>query len=260
MHQVLDEWYGIQDRHQLMLEACELNLVSEENYLDLGMAGLGSCLLGGLPDWVVAYLACLLRRVMLRFVSFCMRQAVGFYNQRLQNLALRYVMRCIFLLPKGSNTPSGEALSPVAIKEEGSFVKEVLQCIAPHVEEGILNDLKSKIHAHDPSGSNDIQKSLLNIKLQLLHQLTLVHLAWVQVPRFRNPHGTVFMAQGMKFLVARMRREDHLPDGYKYKKKLSKSLTRRKYMTKSNGTSFANGGLDYGEYALDREIQRHLSN
>nr|POE95007.1 histone-lysine n-methyltransferase atxr3 [Quercus suber] len=105
MHQVLDEWYGIQDRHQLMLEACELNLVSEENYLDLGMAGLGSCLLGGLPDWVVAYLACL--------------------------------------------------------KEEGSFVKEVLQCIAPHVEEGILNDLKSKIHAHDPSGSNDIQKSLL---------------------------------------------------------------------------------------------------
>ena len=30
-------------------------------------------------------------------------------------------------------------------------------------------------------------------------------------------------------------------------------------MTRSNGTSFANGGLDYGEYALDREIQRHLS-
>ena len=71
-----------------------------------------------------------------------------------------------FLLPKGSNTLSGEALSPVAIvslpwKEEGSFVKEVLQCIAPHVEEGILNDLKSKIHAHDPLGSNEIQKSLL---------------------------------------------------------------------------------------------------
>ena len=29
-------------------------------------------------------------------------------------------------------------------------------------------------------------------------------------------------------------------------------------MTRSNGTSFANGGLDYGD-ALDREIQRHLS-
>nr|POE73381.1 histone-lysine n-methyltransferase atxr3 [Quercus suber] len=57
--QVLDEWRGILDCHQLMLEACELYLVSEDNYLDLGRAGLGSCLLGRLPDWVVAYSACL---------------------------------------------------------------------------------------------------------------------------------------------------------------------------------------------------------
>jgi hypothetical protein len=41
----------------LMLEACELNSVSEEDYNDLGRAGLGSCLLGGLPDWLVAYAA-----------------------------------------------------------------------------------------------------------------------------------------------------------------------------------------------------------
>ena len=40
-----------------MLEACELNSVSEEDYNDLGRAGLGSCLLGGLPDWLVAYAA-----------------------------------------------------------------------------------------------------------------------------------------------------------------------------------------------------------
>lgn len=46
-----------------MVEACELNSVSEEDYLELGRAGLGSCLLGGLPNWVVAYsarLVCLL--------------------------------------------------------------------------------------------------------------------------------------------------------------------------------------------------------
>lgn len=46
-----------------MLEACEANSVSEEDYLDLGRAGLGSCLLGGLPDWLIAYsarLVCLL--------------------------------------------------------------------------------------------------------------------------------------------------------------------------------------------------------
>lgn len=61
VHQVLKEWHGMLDRIHLMLEACELNSVSEEDYLDLGRAGLGSCLLGGLPDWVVAYSARLVR-------------------------------------------------------------------------------------------------------------------------------------------------------------------------------------------------------
>lgn len=54
---MLEEWHGILDRHQLMLEACDINSVSEEDYLDLGRAGLGNCLLGGLPDWLVAYSA-----------------------------------------------------------------------------------------------------------------------------------------------------------------------------------------------------------
>lgn len=54
---MLKEWHGLLDRHGLMLEACTLNSVSEEDYLELGRAGLGSCLLGGLPDWVVAYSA-----------------------------------------------------------------------------------------------------------------------------------------------------------------------------------------------------------
>lgn len=55
--QVLKERHGILNRHQLMLEACELNSVSEEDYIALGKAGLGSCLLSGLPDWLVAYTA-----------------------------------------------------------------------------------------------------------------------------------------------------------------------------------------------------------
>lgn len=54
---MLKDWHGILKRHHLMLEACELNSVSEEDYLDLGRAGLGNCLLGGLPDWVIAYSA-----------------------------------------------------------------------------------------------------------------------------------------------------------------------------------------------------------
>ena len=57
MHQVLKECHGVLDRHKLMLEACEANFVSEEDYIDLGKAGLGTCLLYGLPDWLVAYSA-----------------------------------------------------------------------------------------------------------------------------------------------------------------------------------------------------------
>ncbi|XVE92871.1 hypothetical protein REPUB_Repub01dG0140900 [Reevesia pubescens] len=193
---VLKEWHGILDRQQLMLEACELNSVSEEDYLELGRAGLGSCLLGGLPDWLVAYSA----RV-VRFINFertklpeeilrhnleekhkyCIDisldaerndaeiQAEGVYNQRLQNLAVtldkvRYVMRCVFGDPKKA-PPLIERLSPEEAvsflwKGEGSLVEELLQCMASHVEDDMLNDLRSKIQAHDPSGSDNIRKEL----------------------------------------------------------------------------------------------------
>ncbi|KAK9285863.1 hypothetical protein L1049_025064 [Liquidambar formosana] len=193
---VLKEWHGMLDRFQLMLEACELNSVSEEDYIELGRAGLGSCLLGGLPDWLIAYSARLVRFInfertklpeeILRhnveekrkyFAEISLEveksdaevQAEGVYNQRLQNLALtldkvRYVMRCVFGDPKKAPPPL-EKLSPEDAvsflwKGEGSFVEELLQCMAPHMEGSMLNDLKSQIHAHDPSGFDDIQKEL----------------------------------------------------------------------------------------------------
>ncbi|KAJ6824003.1 cellulose synthase-like protein D3 [Iris pallida] len=112
---VLKECHGVLDRHKLLMEACEANLVSEEDYVDLGRAGLGICLLAGLPDWLVAYSAHL-----VRFINFersklpeailkhnleekkkffadinfeaeesdAEVQAEGVYNTRLQNLAL----------------------------------------------------------------------------------------------------------------------------------------------------------------------------
>ncbi|WCJ37690.1 Histone-lysine N-methyltransferase ATXR3 [Euphorbia peplus] len=193
---VFKEWHAMLDRHQLMLEACELNSVSEDDYLDLGRAGLGSCLLGGLPDWVVAYSARLVRFInfertklpeeILRHnleekrkyyseVSLEVErsdaevQAEGVYNQRLQNLAVtldkvRYVMRCVFGDPKKAPPPL-ERLTPEESvsflwKGEGSLVEELLQCMAPHVEADVLNDLKSKIRAHDPLGSDNIRKQL----------------------------------------------------------------------------------------------------
>ncbi|KAK8616127.1 hypothetical protein V6N13_017691 [Hibiscus sabdariffa] len=193
---VLKEWHGILDRQQLMLEACELNSVSEEDYLELGRAGLGSCLLGGLPDWLVSYSA-----HVVRFINFertklpeqilrhnleekrkyCIDisldaerndaeiQAEGVYNQRLQNLAItldkvRYVMRCVFGDPKRAPPPM-ERLSPEEAvsflwKDKGSLVEELLQCMAPHVEDETLNDLRSKIQAHDPSRSDNVLKEL----------------------------------------------------------------------------------------------------
>ncbi|KAL7000231.1 hypothetical protein U1Q18_001379 [Sarracenia purpurea var. burkii] len=193
---VLKEWHGILDRHHLLLEASELNFVSEEDYIDLGRAGLGSCLLGGLPDWLIAYSARLVRfinfertklpeeilkhnleekRKYFADVSIEVEksdaevQAEGVYNQRLQNLALtldkvRYVMRCIFGDPKKAPPP----LERLSLEEavsflwngEGSLVDELIQSMAPHMDDGMLNDLKSKIRAHDPSGSDDMQKEL----------------------------------------------------------------------------------------------------
>lgn len=69
--QVLQEYHGLLDRHQLMLEACEVNSVSEEDYIDLGKAGLGSCLLAGLPNWLIAYSA--------RLVCFCSELTMDYH-------------------------------------------------------------------------------------------------------------------------------------------------------------------------------------
>ncbi|CAL5421187.1 unnamed protein product [Camellia sinensis] len=183
---VLKDWHGILDRHHLLLGACELNFVSEEDYIDLGRAGLGSCLLGGLPVRFINFEQTKLPEEILRhnleekrkyFADISIEieksdtevQAEGVYNQRLQNLALtldkvRYVMRYVFGDPEKAPPPL-ERLSPEAAvsflwKAEGSLVDELIQCMAPHMDDSMLNDLKSKIRAHDPSGSDDIQKEL----------------------------------------------------------------------------------------------------
>ncbi|KAK8942109.1 putative histone-lysine N-methyltransferase ATXR3 [Platanthera guangdongensis] len=54
---VLMSCHGILDRHKLILEACEANSLSQEDYIELGRAGVGTCLLEGLPDWLVSYSA-----------------------------------------------------------------------------------------------------------------------------------------------------------------------------------------------------------
>ncbi|KAL6570677.1 hypothetical protein OROGR_000227 [Orobanche gracilis] len=198
---VLEEHHGLLDRLHLLLEACELNSVSEEDYIDLGKAGLGSCLLGGLPDWLIAFSARLVRFINFertKLPSEILRhnieekkryfadihleveksdaeiQAEGVYNQRLQNLALtidkvKYVMRCVFSDPKEAPPPlkrlSPEAAASYLWKGDGSFVEELIACMTPHTEDVALRELKAKIQAHDFSCSSDtelkLRKSLL---------------------------------------------------------------------------------------------------
>lgn len=84
-------------------------------------------------------------------------------------MQVRYVMRCVFSDPKNAPPPL-ERLSPEEAvsylwRGEGSLVEELIQCMAPHIEDVTLRDLKVKINAHDPSGSENtemkLRKSLL---------------------------------------------------------------------------------------------------
>lgn len=73
-------------------------------------------------------------------------------------------MRCVFGDPKSAPPPL-ERLSPEAAvsylwKGEGSFVDELIQCMGPHMDDVMLRDLKAKIHAHDPSASDDVEMGL----------------------------------------------------------------------------------------------------
>ncbi|XP_051208058.1 histone-lysine N-methyltransferase ATXR3 isoform X1 [Lolium perenne] len=204
---VLMEFHGVLDRHSLLLQACEANTVSQQDLIDLGRAGLGTCLLAGLPGWLVAYTAHLVRFIFSErqklpneifkhnveekrqfFTDINMDsekndaevQAEGVLNSRLQNLThtldkVRYVMRCIFGDAKNAPPPlvrlTGRSLVSAIWKGEGSLVDELLQSIEPHVEEDVLADLKEKIRVHDPSDSEDIEGDIRNSLLWLRDEL-----------------------------------------------------------------------------------------
>lgn len=67
VNQVLMEFHGVLDRHSLLLQACEADSVSQQDLIDLGRAGLGTCLLAGLPGWLVAYTAHLVIGIAILF-------------------------------------------------------------------------------------------------------------------------------------------------------------------------------------------------
>lgn len=73
-------------------------------------------------------------------------------------------MKNVFGDPKRA-PPLLERLAPKEVvshiwKGEGSFVEELIQCIAPHLEDGHLSEIRSSIRTHDPSSSDDIPAAL----------------------------------------------------------------------------------------------------
>ena len=49
--------HGVLHRHDLLLQACTANLATKADWDVLRQAGLGSCLLDGLPEWTIKYAA-----------------------------------------------------------------------------------------------------------------------------------------------------------------------------------------------------------
>ena len=58
--------HGVLHRHDLLLQACTANLATKADWDVLRQAGLGSCLLDGLPEWTIKYAA----GVVYAFASF----------------------------------------------------------------------------------------------------------------------------------------------------------------------------------------------
>lgn len=115
-------------------------------------------------------------------------------------------MRCVFGDPKKAPPPlerlSSEEVVSFLWNGEGSLVDELLQCMAPHMEDSMLSELKLKIHAHDPSGTDDIhkelQKSLLWLASKFFQALILLFLFWVGL-FYSHLHAANVVSRNLSF-------------------------------------------------------------
>ncbi|XP_024381473.1 histone-lysine N-methyltransferase ATXR3 isoform X3 [Physcomitrium patens] len=202
--EVLKECHGILDRHNLLLQACTSGAVTFREQEDLKQAGLGPCLLDGLPQWVIKYAAGivsylnferqrlpdeLMKAEMLKHTGIDLdRQDVevqteGVYNQRLQNLAItldkvRHVLTKLYGEEASKASPPLRMLEPHELVDyiwtgKDSVVGELLQCMAVHSPEG-LADLTRQIQDHNPPPGGDIEENLRRSLLWLRDTLRKV--------------------------------------------------------------------------------------
>ncbi|XP_024523733.1 histone-lysine N-methyltransferase ATXR3 [Selaginella moellendorffii] len=195
---VIKERHGLLDRHVLLLEACCEGPVTRLELEEMRQAGVGSCLLDGLPDWLLKYTARLVEFMnlerqllpdeLMRSVKKKRKdadlsyelgrvdaenQAEGVYNQRLQNIAItldkvRYVLRQLFTDPREA-PPLLKKLDQKELvsrlwSAENSIVNELLSCMMPHIPADRLAELKRQVQEHTPDERDDggsLRESLL---------------------------------------------------------------------------------------------------
>ncbi|BBN01324.1 [histone H3]-lysine4 N-trimethyltransferase ATXR3 [Marchantia polymorpha subsp. ruderalis] len=193
--EVIARDHGLLDRHRLLLNACSPAPITNEEIEEMRQAGLGSCVLSGLPTWAVKYAARLVHFMnfekthlpaeLLKDFDLKRKQGVvegssevdaeitteGVYNQRLQNLTItldkvRHILTELFDKP-GLAPPPVRKLDLKEMvqwiwKKENSVVNELLQCLAPHLEREKMLQFKESVGRNSPNDSgNNLHLSLL---------------------------------------------------------------------------------------------------
>eukprot|EP00250_Pteridium_aquilinum_P014016 c21723_g1_i2 orf=471-7637(-) len=210
--EIMREDHSLLHRHDLLLHACIAGHATAEDWDVLKQAGLGSCLLDGLPGWTVKYAAGVVRfvneerkflpREILKSILSERRlerageseafeaeiQADGVFNTRLQNLAItldkvRYVFKRIYGDP-GAAPPPLRMLKPAEVvaliwKHENSVVADLLHGMSQHISKEDLSEFERKVREHEPSQLGDIEKNLQQSLLWLRDELCKAPIACV---------------------------------------------------------------------------------
>ncbi|KAI5060431.1 hypothetical protein GOP47_0024851, partial [Adiantum capillus-veneris] len=202
--EIMKEDHSLLHRHDLLLHACINGSATPEDWDILKQAGLGSCLLDGLPGWTIKYAAGVVRfvneekkflpREILKNILGERKlerageseafeaeiQADGVFNTRLQNLAItldkvRYVFKRLYGNPALAPPPL-KMLKPMEVvsliwKHENSVVADLLHGMSQHISKEDLLDFKRRVREHEPSQIGNIEKNLQQSLIWLRDEL-----------------------------------------------------------------------------------------
>ncbi|KAH7365252.1 hypothetical protein KP509_18G017200 [Ceratopteris richardii] len=202
--EIMKEGHSVLHRYDLLLRACIDDSLMPGDWDVLKQAGLGSCLLDGLPEWTIKYAVGVVRfineekkflpREILKNIvnerklerageSEALEaeiQADGVFNTRLQNLAItldkvRYAFKRIYGNPSLAPPPL-RMLKPADVvgliwKHDNSVVADLLAGVSQFISKEDLQEFKCRLREHEPSQEGNIEKSLQQSLLWLRDEL-----------------------------------------------------------------------------------------